>query len=43
MIRGKVCKLGDFGFSKQLELNSSEDRDKLKMRTTVGTPLYMSL
>ena len=36
MKRGKLLKLGDFGFAKKV--------DKKAMATTsVGTPLYMSL
>ena len=36
MKKGKVLKLGDFGFAKSVNKNSMAN-------TTVGTPLYMSL
>ena len=43
MVRGKIYKIGDFGFSKQFRLNATGEIDQLTMKTTVGTPLYMSL
>jgi serine/threonine protein kinase len=36
MKKGKVLKLGDFGFAKAIDKNSM-------VTTIVGTPLYMSL
>lgn len=43
MVRGKTYKLGDFGFSKQFDLRDNSQIGKEIMKTTVGTPLYMSL
>lgn len=43
MRRGKVFKIGDFGFSKQFVIHESGQTEALKMKTTVGTPLYMSI
>lgn len=37
MKKGKLLKLGDFGFAKQMQSQSQ------MVATTVGTPLYMSL
>lgn len=37
MTKGKVLKIGDFGFAKRVE------QSKKMLTTAVGTPLYMSL
>lgn len=42
MRRGNIFKIGDFGFSKQTKGKNAE-QEPVKMKTTVGTPLYMSI